>query len=328
MPDLYGVMVTFRRPREMADALRRVLGQSLALRCLYVVDNDPSAESERAVRGAAENGRVRVEYLAAPENLGPAGGWALGTAAVLQQAEDADWVLNLDDNNPPEQPTELEQVFHFALQQGSHRPHLGGVAIGGARFNWRSGRIERVPDAELNGAVLVDYLPGGHLSMYQVCAIRDAGSFAGDLFFGGVEVEYGLRLRRAGYTLLAHGELWLARRDHWNRRDVQVQPSRMCSIHWQRYYRIRNYVAMMRRFGRGDLALRWAAIQCLAKPAWSCLHSPRLGWQGFRQASRACWHAYTGRMGRTVDPPAGASQRDYLLTCGPNRSGNDENHST
>lgn len=310
-PNLYGALVTFRRAHVLPQTLAGVLGQTQRLARLIVIDNDPTDAVQRLVAAAAAaHPRTPVHYVAAPENLGPAGGWALGMDLILNEASPDDWIVTFDDNNPPVRETELEEVLQFASTQRHAQPRLGGVGIIGARFNWRTGLIERVPDQELTGPVSVDYFGGGFLPLYSVSAVRAVGALAPKLFFGYVELEFGLRLRRAGYTLLADGDLWLQRRIMWGRCHVTVRPSRVCKIHWQKYYRIRNYIATMLEFGRPDLAVRWAVIQCVAKPLYSFLRSPRTGYQGFRQALSAARDGFRGQLGRTVEPPPGPPSRD------------------
>jgi hypothetical protein len=229
---------------------------------------------------------------------------------LLPEVRSADWIVTLDDNNPPEGGGELEEVFELAVAETAKRRRVGGVGIIGAAFNWKSGFIRRIPDSALRGPVPVDYLGGGFLPMYSVAAIREVGPTARELFFGFVELEFGLRLRRAGYELLAHGDLWLQRRKMWDRTNLTLQASGICKVHWQKYYRIRNYIWMMARFGRLDLSLRWAAIQCFGKPAYSFLRSPKTGVRGFLQAVAAASDGFRGRLGRTVEPPAGPPSRE------------------
>ena len=196
---LSAVLVAFRRNPTLADVIQKSLNSG-RIGQLLVVDNDSSPET-RAIVADMDRQAIgpRLEYVDAGENLGPAGGWALGMEALLSAANDDDWVLILDDNNPPMFDDEIPKVFEMAVQSRKDDPSIGAVGIVGARFSWLSGLLKRVPDADLSGAVPVDYLGGGHMSMYSVAAIRRTGTFRPDLFFGSVEVEYGLRLRRAGW---------------------------------------------------------------------------------------------------------------------------------
>ena len=306
-PGLHAVLVTFRREDSLGQTLRDNLRAEQRFASFYVIDNGNRSNTRKIVcRLRSEFPDAPIEYVPSHENLGPAGGWAMGMELISRSAPDHDWILTLDDNNPPQSSDEIRKVFETAKSFRDQERQLGGVGIVGARFNWKTGLIERVPDSELVGAVPVDYLGGGHICMYSVSAIRKVGAFDPALFFGGVEVEFGLRLRQHGYSLIAHGELWHRRRDDAGRLNVISRPSKVCLVHWQKYYRIRNYIYMMRKFARTDLALRWAVIQCLAKPTFSFWRSPLLAWRGLRQALTASRDGFCGRMGRTFEPDTSA----------------------
>jgi GT2 family glycosyltransferase len=311
---LDGVLATFRRERSLSETLDKLLAQSQPLRRLCVVDNEHTPENLDTINRVRQNHPgTQIIYLPTPENLGNAGAWALGMEHLLTDARDQDWIVILDDNNPPEGCDELRQLLEVGISAQRDDPSLGGVGISGAHFDWSSGLLQRVGDRELTGMIPVDYLAAGFLSMYCVRVIRSVGGVLPELFFGNVEIEYGLRMRRAGHALLAHGDLWLERRRLWNRCNTDPKPSAYCRVHWQRYYRIRNYIYMMRRFGRSDLAFKWAIIQCLAKPACSFFRSPSLGWRGLVQAALATRDGFTGRLGRTVEPDKGPPRRDWTL---------------
>lgn len=305
-PRLFAVVVTYRRQATIIDMLQQVMAQSKNPEVLLVVDNEDSAETKALIQKFANsNLSTEIRYVAADENLGPAGGWALGMNQCLAEASDRDWILTLDDNDPPRTHDDVAKVFEMAVAAHERDESVAGAAVLGARFNWRTGLLVRVKDEDIEADVPVDYIAGGKMAMYNVSAVREVGTFDTKLFYGAVEVEYGLRLRRAGRIILAHSELWMWRRRNSDRVSIEVSADKHCTIHWQKYYRIRNYIYMMCRFRRYDLALRWAFIQCLVKPFCSLFFRPRQSLSGFWQAVRATRDGFTGRMGRTVDPPIG-----------------------
>ena len=300
---VFAVLPTYRRQLLFAEMLRKVLDQDRPPDWIVIVDNESNDETE------AISQRFRMTqpdrpwiYLRSPENLGSAGGWAYGMEAVLEHANDQDWILTLDDDNPPENAELLRRMFDFAEIQRQADPHLGAVGVVGARFNWWTGNLVRVRDEELSGPVSVDYVGNGHMAMYSVRLIREIGPFRGDLFFGHTEVEFGLRLRRAGYRVLAHGDVWKQRRIRKNKIGIKRKPRRTCEIHWRKYYVTRNYIAMMLQFGRLDLALKRALIQVVVKPVATLLVSPRRAYYGWRLGLRAAWDAFRGKMGPTLNP--------------------------
>ena len=201
---VFGILLTYQRQALFTEMLRQICAQQRVPDCLVVVDNEASEETAAIRRRFQETcPESHWVHLRSPKNLGSAGGWAWGMETVLELANDRDWVLTLDDDNPPEHEGLFRQMFEFAETQREREPELGAVGIVGARFNWRTGNLMRLPDEELKGPVRVDYVGNGHMAMYSVGMIRDIGPFQRELFFGHTEVEFGLRMRRAGYQALS-----------------------------------------------------------------------------------------------------------------------------
>jgi glycosyltransferase involved in cell wall biosynthesis len=302
---LVGVLVTFQRPAALAITFARLAEQDRRLDHLIVVDNAPSDESRTAVAAAGATADV-VEHLEMDDNTGFTGGVAAGMRRALEFADDRDLIVVLDDDDPVPYRTILSDLEGFAEQMISEDPETAGVAITGGRFDWRKGRLRRVPDAELHGPVAVDHLAGNQVPFYLVSAIRSAGTFHAPLFFGLSEIEFGLRLTRAGYTFYAQGDIWRRRREELGRLGIDGNPDwRLAPTNWRRYYVLRNSVYMLRRFGRTDTALRVAAMN-IGKPLMNLPLQPRLASRHLATNLRACRDGWTGRMGRQVEPGADA----------------------
>jgi len=298
-PDLYGVLVTFRRPSELAEMLAAITRQTRSLRRLVVVDNAPSEDAERLVRSDAPE----AEYVASAENLGPAGALAVGMERVLEVAHDDDWIVTLDDDDPPTDDDVFARLFDFARARHACDPATGAVGLTGTRFDRRRGRVVRVPDAELHGAVEVDYIGGNQFPMYSVRAARAVGVPRRDLFFGFDDLEYGLRLRDRGYVLSASGEEWLRARGRYGRLGGGPAPAvSLGEANWRRYYSLRNLVAILRECGSPGAAVRVSVLTAFAKPLVNLPRRPHAALAHLRLASKACADGWSGRMGRSVEP--------------------------
>ena len=296
---LLGVLVTYRRPSELASSLSRLAEQSRRLDRLVVVDNDAGPATRSIVEGSGGT----AEYVAAPENLGFAGGVELGMRTVLSEAADGDWIVVFDDDDPAPSRDSLAGLESFAREVTAHDATTAAVGIHGARFDWRRGRIRRVPDEELTGAVAVDYVGGNALPFYRVAAVRDVGPFLADLFFGLSEVEYGLRLRRAGYALYADGAAWQRARERAGRMGRSGDPSVLLSEPgWRRYYTLRNGIYVLRRFGRRGTALRLTVVVGIGKPLANLPFTPRRAVEHLRLNARAIRDGWRGAMGRRLAP--------------------------
>lgn len=304
---LFGVLVTFERPDELRATLGRLAAQSRMLDSLVVVDNSRSG-SARDVLSAYPG---RAVYIHAGDNLGPAGGFALGMEHVLVEAEDSDWIFVLDDDDPPFFDDAIEKAAEFAAAQIRRDPKTAGVGISGGRFDWKFGRVLRVGDAEIAGPVPVDHITGGGMPAYRVAAVRDVGTFCADLFFGFEELEYGTRLCRAGYSLYADGDEW--RRRKVVKREMGLLPPekvsasrspslRVAPLSWRRYYSLRNLTYLLRRRGGHPLALAVAFARGVLKPLVNMVLSPRESWPVLRLSWSAIRDGWTGRLGRRVEP--------------------------
>jgi GT2 family glycosyltransferase len=308
-PQLFGVLVTHRRQDFLRDTLERLAEQDRRLDHLVVIDNEASDTTRSIVEGA-DRVAGAVEYLATSENLGFAGGVATGMSHVLASAEERDWIVLLDDDDPPPRDSTIGEVEAFATETLVSDPSTAAVGLTGGRFDRRRGRIKRIPTSELHGAVPVDYVAGGHVPFFLVRAVRQVGTFDRLLFFGLSEVEYGLRLRKAGYSLYAHGDPWRKARASFERSGKPTYG--LSPLHWKRYYSLRNTVYVNRLHGRKRAALRVVAVHGFGKPLVNLPAHPILAWQHLTLNVRACFDGLVGRMGRRIEPD-GSSKRDVAI---------------
>ena len=106
------VVVTHRRPDELAKSLDAVSTQSRMVDHLIVVDND----SDERVRDLVAGQPVPSTYLGSRRNLGGAGGFALGMLHALTLG--ADWVWLADDDGRPKDAEVLATLLACAERHG------------------------------------------------------------------------------------------------------------------------------------------------------------------------------------------------------------------
>jgi rhamnopyranosyl-N-acetylglucosaminyl-diphospho-decaprenol beta-1,3/1,4-galactofuranosyltransferase len=308
-PRILGVLVTFRRPDALGETLAALGRQTAPLDRLVVVDNSADREAEPVVRNRADTGRTTISYLATGANLGPAGGLEAGTAELLRHADDADWVVFLDDDNPPPDEAALARMFDFATRCLAQHPDTAAVGLVGAHFDSRRARLVRPGDEQLRGAVPVDYIGGGQLPLYRVSSLRAVGLPRQELFFGFDDLDLGLRLRAAGFSLWADGDGWLAVRRRYGRLGGSTHAAVNASrASWRQYYSLRNLIVLARWYGRSGAALRVTAVAGMVKPVGMALRDPRGAPVTVAVHARACRDAWTMRLGRRVEPPGFAPQ--------------------
>lgn len=311
-PKLFGVMATFRRPDWLAESLDRLARQTRNLDDLVVVDNGSDEKAAALVAEYVGKG-LAATYVDPGDNLGPAGAFALGMERLLPKAGPDDWIFLFDDDDPPFYDDAIENAERFAIRMVEQDPATGAVGISGGRFDFRTGRVVRIGDAEITGAVPIDHITGPGLPAYRIAAIRKAGVFRKELFFGFEELEFGLRLVRSGFTLYADGDQWARRKADKRARgllppeEVSVARHRKKSIKvsdpgWRRYYSLRNLLLILRESGHPGTAVRVAVGRGILKPLVNLVISPRLAWANLRLNLTAIRDHLAGRMGRTVEP--------------------------
>lgn len=104
------VVVTHRRPDELAKSLDAVTSQTRAPDHLIVVDNDDDARVRDLVAGQP----IPTTYVGSRRNLGGAGGFALGMLQAL--ALGADWVWLADDDGRPADASVLATLLACATR--------------------------------------------------------------------------------------------------------------------------------------------------------------------------------------------------------------------
>ena len=265
---------------------------------VLVVDNDPHCSAQDVA--ADGTGGLHIRYLRAGANIGPAGGVALAMREALEVAGDDGWLLLLDDDNPPRSDDDIASLLAFAERHDE--PALAGVGVTGAHFNRRRGRSIRLGDDDLAGAIDVDVIAGGQLPLYRLASVRIVGTPRPELFWGFEELEYGLRMRAAGRRLLVDGPALRERRRRSGRLGLSKRPSlRIDTYSWRDFYTLRNLLVIMLEHGRRRDAARVALVRGLVKPV---VNLPRslVAWDALRWNTLAIRDAFTGRLGRTLEP--------------------------
>lgn len=194
------VLVTHRRPDELAKSLDAIGAQTRRLDHMIVVDND---DDER-VRDLVAGQPIPSTYLGSRRNLGGAGGFALGMLHAL--ALGADWVWCADDDGRPQDEAVLANLMACA-----DKHHLAEVSPmvcdmddpQRLAFPLRRGLAWRRRVGELRtGGPDQDLLPGiaslFNGALFRASTLDAVGVPDLRLFVRGDEVELHRRLVRSG----------------------------------------------------------------------------------------------------------------------------------
>jgi len=193
------VIVTHRRPEELAKSLKAVAAQTRAPDHLVVVDNDNDAHVAELVSGQP----IPTTYLGSRRNLGGAGGFALGMLHGL--ALGADWLWLADDDGQPADPDVLATLLACAEKYGlAEVSPLVCDMNEPARlaFPLRRGLVWRRRVDELRTDPSDDLLRGiaslFNGALFRASTVEAVGVPDLRLFFRGDENEIHRRLARSG----------------------------------------------------------------------------------------------------------------------------------
>ena len=197
---VYAVVVTHRRPQQLAESLKALTTQTRAPEHVIVVDNDDDPAVAQLVAGQP----VPCTYLGSRRNLGGAGGFALGMLHAL--AAGADWLWLADDDGRPADASVLATLLDCAAthQLAEVSPMVCNIDDPSRlAFPLRRGLVWRREVGELRSGTTADDLLPGIASLFNGALFRaDALDAVGvpdlRLFMRGDEVEVHRRLARSG----------------------------------------------------------------------------------------------------------------------------------
>jgi rhamnopyranosyl-N-acetylglucosaminyl-diphospho-decaprenol beta-1,3/1,4-galactofuranosyltransferase len=198
------VVVTHRRPDELAKSLDAVTSQTRVPDHLIVVDNDFSEGQDQRVRDLVAGQPVPTTYVGSLRNLGGAGGFAFGMLQALTMG--ADWLWLADDDGRPADAWVLATLLDCAA-----RHSLAAVSPmvcdlddpERLAFPLRRGLVwrRRVDELRTDGAGQ-DLLPGiaslFNGALFRASTVEAVGVPDIRLFVRGDEVEVHRRLVRSG----------------------------------------------------------------------------------------------------------------------------------
>ncbi|OBJ79477.1 galactofuranosyl transferase [Mycobacterium gordonae] len=198
---VFAVVVTHRRPEELARSLEMLSTQTRPPDRLIVIDNDASGDTRVSDLVAAQ--AIPPIYLNSRRNLGGAGGFALGMLLAL--AHGADWIWLADDDGRAADTDVLATLLACAEKHGLAEvsPMVCNIDDPEAlAFPLRRGLVWRRRVSELRTETEQDLLPGiaslFNGALFRASTLEAIGVPDLRLFIRGDEVEMHRRLVRSG----------------------------------------------------------------------------------------------------------------------------------
>ena len=201
---VYAVVVTHRRPDELAKSLDALTAQTRTPDHLVVVDNDFANDPDERVRDLVAGQPIPSTYLGSRRNLGGAGGFALGMLHALAQG--ADWLWLADDDGRPQDEGTLAALL--ACAEAHSLAEVSPMVCDMAdpqrlAFPLRRGLVwrRRVSELRTEGPAQ-DLLPGiaslFNGALFRAATLEAIGVPDLRLFVRGDETELHRRLLRSG----------------------------------------------------------------------------------------------------------------------------------
>lgn len=238
------VMVAYHPDEGLVERLVRVAGQ---VSTVIVVDNASIPPVRQRLPGLQS-----VEVVRNERNVGVAA--ALNEGMRLAISQGCRWVLTLDQDSivDPDIVDRLAAIYRQAA---------GRLRVGLISANARSPRSELVGSPCRDAAAAYEerttVITSG--SLIALAAYARAGPFREDFFIEGVDLEYCLRLRRAGYRILQSCRP-LMTHAAGTMDEVRLLGRTILVPHhqpWRYYYMIRNFLLIVRGYYRQE-------------PVWVC----------------------------------------------------------
>lgn len=294
------VVVTYRCGRGVLPTLEALLPQ---VSRIIVVDNGGDAVTRTTIEEAASRSAT-VEVIFNPVNLGIAGGLNVGVGRALEL--DCEWILTMDHDSVPS-PDMVARL----LDAWKMHPDRDRIAIVAPRhFDARTGREglypvygkglrARHPAFGPDTALLqpTEVISSG--SLIRSRAFSDVGFFDEHLFIDSVDVDFCLRLARAGYGILVPREATMKHELGKGTEESFAGIDMTVSHHPQvrRYYIVRNRLHLGIRYARIFPSYLTAAVARTLLETLGVLLFERNRWAKLGATVRGTVDGLAGRLG-------------------------------
>ena len=228
-------IITKDRPFGLIKTISKLLSQSFPPSYILVIDNGVNTDSKDHISDLFD---AIISHHSIGYNAGPAGGAYWGMKLLFEKGYD--WVLWVDDDDPPKYDNLIEDLFDIVHHNDNDC--LGMVGAVGEYFNRNKGTIVRLQDEQLKGFLEVDTISGNMFPLVSKRIFEKGILPNKELFFGFEELEFGLSLKRAGFKILTSGSLHLKHRIQAGRLNLITNFNRKKSSEslWREYYSTRN----------------------------------------------------------------------------------------
>lgn len=290
-------VITKDRPEILISTIGKLLEQTLVPDYILIVDNSKSAETKSKFQQMADD---RIGYHAVGYNSGPAGGAYWGLKILFERG--FDWVLWVDDDDPPKFNNLFDDLFQIIQANDSHS--LGIVGAVGERFNRNRSKIVRLKDDQLKGYLDVDTISGNMFPLVSNRVFEKGILPTAELFFGFEDLGFCLATKKAGFHILTSGDVHLNHRKETGRLNLKKKTynKRSHEALWREYYSIRSLIFIMLYQEKKLVGSCFVIVRYIVKSLFVFKFGFRYGIKTFIMIWKGLLDGILGRLGMRVLP--------------------------
>lgn len=287
-----GFIMTYERAPILEETIQILFSQTVPLEKILIVDNSVSCDTEVLIK---KMNNPKVIYHRVGYNSGPAGAASIGLRILADQGYD--WIYWGDDDDPPF----FDDTFEILIKTALSDPKCGCVGSVGQFFNRKTGFIKRVPDELFQKETImsVDTIAGGMSKIVNGRMINHLNIFPDEkLFYGFEELDFDIKIKSAGYSLLVNSNFFLKHRLKFNRVGLpnrKYQKKSKAGL-YREYYSTRNilYIFYKNNFKKAFFIF---FIYSFLKQFLRFKDGIEMGLYGFKITFIALFHFLIGKMG-------------------------------
>lgn len=262
-----------------------------------VIDN---GSQDLTSEGIKQLNDERISHHSVGYNAGPAGGAYWGMKLLFESGYD--WVLWVDDDDPPNFDNLFEKMFKIVSDNDNDT--LGMVGAVGERFDKMKAKIVRLEDKQLKGYLDVDTISG---NMFPLVSKRvfDSGFLpTADLFFGFEDLDFCLSLKRAGFRIIISGDIHFMHREQAGRLNLsKVRQLKRPEVSlWREYYSVRSLIYILLYREKTLIGSLISVIRNFLKSLFVFKYGFNYGRKANYMILKGLFDGFLGRMGMRILP--------------------------
>ncbi|NOL49909.1 glycosyltransferase family 2 protein [Pelistega europaea] len=283
------VVVTYNRCEYLEQMLLSAQQQTILPDCIYIIDNNSQDNTQTVVDEFSSESNIPVIYHNTGNNLGGAGGFAIGTKMAFEAGYDYLW---LGDDDISFQPDCLENLLRHTPTADILQPmrlntdgscaELSGLDYqinNPFKLNPKTKKVLDIVSQDWDTIPITTIPFEGpliHRKVFEKIGFPDASFFIFE-----DDLDFAIRARKAGFKIVCVKKANLIRHIPFNQQEALNS--------WKRYYMFRNFFRVQIRHGNKAVAfLRVSVIYAGA----SLISLIKLDFEGIKNLSKAYWDAF------------------------------------